>query len=101
MTQAELLQDMVENTHTLWAKSFVDRVNEAFGTNIQCRRYYAGGGPKGLTMNDGADHAVGLACFDLAPMLCTALSVEYESKMGRGFQVRACVDALKAAGYGS
>lgn len=99
-TKAELLTAIIGDTHALWAPSFVDEVNAAFGTDLQCHSYDAGGGPKGLTTNDGADSAVGLACFHLAPMLCDALGVEYESMMGRGFQVRACVNALRAKGYG-
>lgn len=99
MTQAEILQEMLENTHTLYAPSFIEKVNKAFSTNIQPRTYKAGGGPKGLTLYDGGYSAVGIACFELAPCLCDALKVRYESKMGRGFQVQACVKALREAGY--
>lgn len=97
-TKAELLQILVEDTHALWAKSFVDEINEAFGVHLDCTNYNAGGGPKGLTTNDGSPSAIGLACFHLAPMLCDALEVEYETMMGRGFRVRTCVNALRKAG---
>lgn len=101
-TQKELLNEMVCNTHTLWAESFVNEVNAAFGTALKCHVYEADGGPrnpKGLFLDEGTQ-AKGLACFTLAPALCSALGVSYESSMGRGFQVRKCVDALRAAGYG-
>ena len=98
-TQAELLHEMACNTHTLWSESFVAEVNAAFGTGLQARTYEPDGGPKGLTTNSG--HAErGLACFTLAPLLCSALGVRYADKLGRGFQVRACVEALREAGYG-
>jgi hypothetical protein len=55
---------------------------------------------KGLTLNNGAKSAKGMAAFDLAMMLCGELDVRYESKLGRGFQVQVCVEALRKAGYG-
>lgn len=100
MNQAEILETLAEDTHALWAQSFVDKVNLAFGVSLICHEYAAGGGPKGLTTNDGANSARGLASFDIAPMLCGALGVKYEAFLGRGFQVRACVKALREAGYG-
>ena len=40
-------------------------------------------------------YAVGLDAQVLAMMLCNRLGVEYESKFGRGSQLRACCDALE------
>lgn len=102
MNQAELLNELAENTHTLFSESFVEQINEAFIVSLKARVYRADGArnPKGLTTHDGAPEAKGLAAFELAPALCDALGVKYESKLGRGFQVRACVDALRTAGYG-
>lgn len=99
-TQKELLHALVCNTHVLWRPEFVDDINIAFGTKLEAQKYEVGGGPKGLTLNNGASAAIGIASFDLAPMLCGALNVKYAGMLGRGFQVRACVDALHAAGYG-
>lgn len=102
MTQAEVLHTLLCNTHVLFTAEFVDKVNAAFGTKIKAFEYKADGhkNPKGLTLNDGAKKATGLAAFDLAPMLCSELGVKYEGMMGRGFQVQTCVEALKQAGYG-
>lgn len=101
MTQAEVLHTLNCNTHTLFTKDFVDKVNEAFGTKIKCSEYKANPhDPKGLTLDNEAKTAVGMAAFDLAPMICRELNVKYEGKMGRGFQVRACTEALINAGYG-
>lgn len=99
-TQSELMHEMVCETHTLFSPDFVDEINAAFKTSIKPRAYRPNPrDPKGLTTHSGKPE-VGLACFELAPMLCAALGIKYESKLGRGFQVRACVEALKAAGYG-
>jgi len=102
MTQAEVLQEMLENTHSLFNQDFVGEVNAAFNTDIKCHRYKADGdvNPKGLTLDNGATSAIGLACFDLAEELCDTLKLEYTQTMGRGFQVMVCVEALKNAGYG-
>lgn len=102
MTQAEILTYLEQNTHGLFTAAFVVKVNEAFGTKIKCNVYSADApaNPKGLTLDNGRSRARGLAAFDLAPILCSQLNVKFESKLGRGFQVRACVEALRAAGYG-
>ena len=100
-TRKELMQIMIENTHALWNTDFLDEVNQAFGTKIEPREYVEDGdrNPKGLTLNERAKSANGIACFELVPLLCASLNVKYPSMFGRGFQVRACIDALKAAGF--
>ena len=101
-TQKELMHDMLYNTHVLWNGEFLKKINSAFNVDIQPATYKANPRElKGLTLNNGAKSTQGMACFDLAEILCRRLNVEYESKMGRGFQVRSCIDALRAAGYGS
>lgn len=99
-TQKELLHELMCNTHVLWRPEFVDEINTAFGTKLEAQRYKASNDPKGLTLNNGASAAIGIASFDLAHMLCGALNVKYAGMLGRGFQVRVCVEALQAAGYG-
>lgn len=93
--QESVLYRMECNTHTLWAPSFVEQVNAEFGTDIKPFKYKADKHPKGLTLDGGAKQALGMACFDLAPILCSRLGVKYESKMGRGFQVRSCCEAIR------
>jgi hypothetical protein len=51
--------------------------------------------PKGLTLNDGANSAVGIGAHVLASYICSQLNVDYEPKLGRGSQLRACCDALE------
>ena len=104
MTQAKLLKELECNTHILWGPEFVDEVNDAFNTKVECRAYIADGyaNPKGLTLNDPDAHqAVGLSSWELAMGLCSSLGVKYAPMTGRGFQVRACAQALREAGYGA
>jgi hypothetical protein len=100
LSRADLLSKMECNTHSLFNVEFLNDLNAAFGTELKPFTYEADGhkNPKGLTLNNGASAAIGIACFDLAAMLCTALGVEYEHMLGRGFQVRACCDAIRKAG---
>ena len=51
--------------------------------------------PKGLTLHDGAASAEGIDAVDLAKQICHHVGVEYESKFGRGSQLRSCCDALE------
>ena len=99
-TKEDILSHLDSCTHNLFSEEFVAKVNEIFGVNLKCFEYEADGhkNPKGLTLANGEKKAMGLACFNLALMLCQALNVKYESKLGRGFQVRACCDAIRAAG---
>lgn len=52
--------------------------------------------PKGLTLNNGATEAEGIDAQDLAMQICRHLKVPFDSKFGRGSQLRACCDALEA-----
>lgn len=88
------LNKMLNNTHTLWKEIVATEANEIFGTKIECREYAVGGGPKGLTLNKGETSSKGIACFDLLPQICNELKIPYESKLGRGFQVQACCEAI-------
>ncbi len=97
MTKAEILELLEAETHTLFTSELLDKVNAAFGTSLLPKNYTADGSPKGLQEPRGTTRQ-GIAAFDLAPMLCAALGVKYESMMGRGFQVQACVAAIRASG---
>lgn len=52
--------------------------------------------PKGLTFNDGRRSGRGIAAHTLAMQICNHFKVPFEHKMGRGFQLRMCCDALEA-----
>lgn len=51
--------------------------------------------PKGLTLNNGAASAEGIAAHHLAEQICQHVGVDYPEKLGRGSQLRACCDALE------
>lgn len=101
LTRSEILQTLCKDTHAFWTPEFVTKINDAFGTKLECYTAKATGhkDPKGLTLNNGASSATGLASFEIAPMLCRHFNVKYESKLGRGSQVRACVQALREMGF--
>lgn len=96
ITKQEAIQRMLENTHSLFTVEGGNEIAEAFGIKFDAPTYKADGdkNPKGLTLNNGDKEAKGFACFDLAPMICHRLNIFYPEKMGRGFQVRACCEAL-------
>lgn len=101
MNQNDVLNHLVENTHILFTGDFLKEINEAFGLRIRPSLYHAEPNePKGLVLDNGHHEAIGISAYDAAICLCQHLRVQYERKMGRGFQVRACVDALRAAGFG-
>lgn len=54
------------------------------------------GTPKGLTLEGGRKSARGLGAHELAMQVCRHFGVAYETKMGRGSQLRYCCDALEA-----
>lgn len=101
MNQNDVMTVLVENTHTLFTNEMVEKINGAFGLRIRPKMYRANPSePKGLTLDNGRKDAIGISALDAAIELCAALNVQFESKMGRGYQVRACVEALRKAGYG-
>lgn len=53
------------------------------------------GDPKGLTMHSGMEGSRGVAGWHLAQWICDALNLNYERKIGRGFQTQACAEALR------
>jgi hypothetical protein len=101
MTQNELLTTLVENTHTLFTDEMVGKINEAFGLKWKPLHYRADPtAPKGLTIDSGKKTTTGISAYDAAILLCRDLGVNHSLKMGRGTQVRECVDRLRVAGYG-
>lgn len=53
--------------------------------------------PKGLTLDNGAESAEGIAAERLAMQICDHLKAPYPSMMGRGFQLRVCIEAATKA----
>jgi hypothetical protein len=98
MTVEDALTSLAGWHHSFVSEDGANRVARALGIGmpVHC---YAGrsdrsGDPKGLTMHPGQEGSNGIAGCGLAQWICDQLGVTYESKMGRGFQTQACVEAL-------
>jgi len=91
--------------HCLVSVTAMQTVTKPFSVSVAPQKHYENPrDPHGLTLNHHAEgvhkdrhgyYAMGLAAESLASALCDKLSITYESKMGRGFQLRTCCDALE------
>ena len=89
--------DMRKYDHVFLSPDGAAHFEHAFG--VKLRTYVVKANPrdpKGLTLNDGATQAEGIAAEEMACQVCDHFEVAYDDKMGRGFQLRACCDALDA-----
>ena len=98
MTVQDALAALAGWHHSFVGEEGANRVARACGIEkpVPCCAGQSdrGGDPKGLTMHAGQEGSRGIAGWHLAQWICDRLAVEYESKMGRGFQMQACVEAL-------
>jgi hypothetical protein len=84
--------------HCFMTKEGVEDFATRFGLAGKIKPYVVKANPndpKGLTLDNGATSAIGMDAAILASVICDHLGVKYMSKMGRGFQLRACCDALE------
>jgi hypothetical protein len=99
LTKAELFKavdELREYDHAFINPEGAKRLAAPFG--VKPRTYIEKvnpNDPKGLILEDGATEAEGIDAALLAMQICGDLSVDYESKLGRGSQLRSCCDALK------
>jgi hypothetical protein len=96
--QEEALHQLECNTHLLWKKEAALAISRPFGFDCKMREYLADGGPrnpKGLYLDSGAESAVGLSSWDLSGQIARHVGAKSESKLGRGFQVRADCQAIR------
>lgn len=98
MTIAELkaaVQNLREYDHCFISPEGAKKLSAPFGHQPICYVEKATPNePKGLTLDDGASEAEGIAAEHLAADICRHLKVKFEYKFGRGSQLRACCDAL-------
>jgi hypothetical protein len=94
---ADAIDNLAAYDHALISAKGCKDLAAAFGVadQITTHTYYAGEGKGGLTLFGGEKKAEGLEASVLACQICNALGVEYESKLGRGFQLRTCCEALR------
>lgn len=88
--QIERMKDLAFNTHILFNEKGARKYTDPFGIHPKLRKYHAQpNDPKGLTLNDGASWAMGIASWDLAYQIYNHFGLtDAESKMGRGSQQR-------------
>lgn len=98
MSVADALTALAGWHHSFVSEESANQAARALGTTkpVPCHPGYSDrdGSPKGLSMDPGREGSRGIAGWTLAQWLCDQLGVAYESKMGRGFQTQACVEAL-------
>jgi len=98
MTMEDALRALAGWHHSFISEEAANQAAKALGIHkpVPCNPGYSdrNGSPKGLSMNPGQEGSRGIAGWSLAQWICDQLGVVYESKMGRGFQTQACVQAL-------
>lgn len=82
------------DSHGFYAPTIQQTIGDLFGVKLDFHEIQATGG-KGLTLDNGAKSAIGIGGWELALQLCKKLEIEYEPYLGRGFQFRACIKALR------
>ena len=92
-----VVNELRKYDHIFLNEKGVERFAKPFGLVARCYEHRATPNePKGLTLKNGAESAVGLGAHELAMEICEHVGVEYEEKFGRGSQLRVCCDALEA-----
>jgi len=98
--ELKAVSDLRGYDHAFLTPEGVEHFAKAFGLEGKIKPYRAKADPpgtlKGLTLNGDAKEAMGMDAMILASSICNRLNVRYESKFGRGSQLRACCDALEA-----
>jgi hypothetical protein len=92
----EWVHKLREYDHHFLSPQGVKMFATAFGVKLRPYRAFANPqDPKGLTLNNGEKSAVGMDAADMAKSICEQLKVPYQFKMGRGFQLQTCCNALE------
>lgn len=92
----ELINDIGGDGHTVWKpsilKSFPEAVQKRFIKVIESDGTY-----KGSIWNNGklVERLEGIYGLTLLGAICSDLNLEYESKLGRGFQAQAYTESIR------
>ena len=98
-----LIQELHAYDHRLMGQEAIDYFAKPFGLTIQgYKNYESPHIPKGLTLDEGPHvlkdkrgrYALGMEASQFAMRLCGELGVKYRESMGRGSQLRNCIEAL-------
>ena len=95
-TKLEWVSKLREYDHLFLNEKGVKMFAKAFGVKLTPYTATANpSDPKGLTFNDGAESGYGMDAADMAESICRQLKIPYEPKMGRGFRLQSCCNALQ------
>lgn len=95
MTKEQAITELLNYDHCFIWPDEADKIAKAFGTLAECYTEQCDyDNPKGLHFADRRKSAFGIAAEVLARQICEHLHIEYPYKVGRGFQLRACCQAL-------
>jgi len=92
----QVVDKLRQYDHVFLSPEGADYFSSAFG--FRARTYVeraTPNEPKGLTLDNGATEAEGIAAHVLAEQICQHVGVRYPEKFGRGTQLRVCCDALE------
>jgi hypothetical protein len=101
-TMKPLIADLIDNIgydgHTIWKESilkhFNDGIKERFIRNFQSDKSSY---KSTIFGNNGKiiEECEGIYGLSLLTTICNDLNLEYEGKIGRGFQAQVCTEAIK------
>ena len=100
MTKQEAVDELRKHDHAFVSQKGVAKFAKLFGVELKPWRHFATNDPnepKGLTLKDGAESAVGLDATYMAAEICRQIIGHDPSAIyiGRGKRLRACCDALE------
>lgn len=91
----ELLKTIGHDGHTIWDPSILKNFPEDI-QNRFIRKHKSDGSYKGSIWNEGTmvKELQGIYGLQLLQTICNDLNLEYEGKIGRGFQAQVCTEAI-------
>jgi hypothetical protein len=92
----QTVSDLRGYDHAFLSPEVAEKLSKPFGFKAITSTHLARPNEhKGLTFKNGAKEAEGIGAHDLAMEICDKAGIQYDSKFGRGSQLRACCDALE------
>jgi hypothetical protein len=95
MERSDAVIELLSYDHCFITPDEALAISRAFGFDCRCYVEQCDyKSPKGLQFADGRKEAYGIAAEVLARQICDHLNISYPLMMGRGFQLRACCNAI-------
>lgn len=94
--QLTAVKELRDYDHCFLSPEGVKYFAKSFGVKLKPYRLSANPHePKGLTLYSGKSSALGMDATEMARSVCKQLNVPYESKFGRGSQLKECCEKLQ------